>query len=130
VFANEVNIIKETDDKFIRGRFLENDDDIKDENYDDDDDDEEIIIEHGRIYYENNKILKPIAIGLLIMLIISIVLAIVKLVTNIRRRRGERYRMAIQASKNSIVYQKLSEEIPKTINKNPKVHRYSRINQV
>lgn len=71
--------------------------------------------------------------------VLMILLAIARVVYVVLRKRGERYRMALLASKNSFVYQKLSEDIvkpkegkdlkPKAI-KQPKVHRYAPINQV
>ncbi|XP_055374597.1 uncharacterized protein PFD1115c [Condylostylus longicornis] len=120
LFVDEVNVIRETDDKFLRGKLL-TDDDLED-------DGEEIIIQHGRIYYENYRYLKIAAVLLIIFSLLLLIIG--KIITIIRRKRGERYRMAILASKNSIVYKKLSEEITKPVNKNPKVHRYLRINQV
>lgn len=50
----------------------------------------------------------------------------------VMRKRGERYRMSLlQAHTNSIVYQKLTEDIkPPKEPKQPKVHQYTPINQV
>lgn len=64
-----------------------------------------------------------------------LVIIIVRLATMLLDKRHERYRQAILASKNSFVYQKLSEEIgggghPGKAPSIPKVHRYQPIQQV
>lgn len=80
-----------------------------------------------------------IPVILVISCVLLILLAIARVVYVVLRKRGERYRMALLASKNSFVYQKLSEDITKPSGKDqkqpkmvkqPKVHRYAPINQV
>lgn len=103
---------------------------------DDDDDDEdseseeefplenEIQTEYAVL--EQYGYLVPIATVMLVLLIVLAVMA--RIMSIMMRRRGEHYRQALLASKNSIVYQKLSEDIvgPTT----PKFHRYAPIEQV
>lgn len=103
------------------------DDDEEDEDDDDDDEYEERIIEHGRIYYGGYKFLVPVII--IVTCVLILLLAIAKIISMIMRKRGERYRMSLlQAHKNSIVYQKLTEDIvPPKEPKQPKVHRYAPI---
>ncbi|XP_011208883.2 uncharacterized protein LOC105230016 [Bactrocera dorsalis] len=126
VHVEEVDLSKETKDQFLLNKFLMNGDDSSEN-----DPEEEIIIERGRIYYEGYKFLIPIIVIITCLLIL--VLVLVKIVAIVLRKRGERYRMALLASSNnSIVYQKLSEEIKPKVKepKIPKVHRYAPINQV
>uniref|UniRef100_A0A0A1XPF6 Leucine-rich repeat-containing protein 15 n=1 Tax=Zeugodacus cucurbitae TaxID=28588 RepID=A0A0A1XPF6_ZEUCU len=126
VRVEEVDLNKETKDQFLLNKFLMDGDDSSEN-----DPEEEIIIERGRIYYEGYKFLIPIIVIITCLLILMLVL--VKIVSIVLRKRGERYRMALLASSNnSIVYQKLSEEIKPKVKepKIPKVHRYAPINQV
>lgn len=109
----------------------DDDDDKEDDDEDEDDDnDEEYIIERGHIYYSGYRFLVPIVI--IITCVIVLLLVIAKIVSMVLRKRGERYRMSLlQAHTNSIVYQKLTEDIkPPKESKQPKVHRYAPINQV
>lgn len=84
--------------------------------------DEEVVILDG------NTLLQISGLWLPIMCIAMGIVVIMLAISRIFAKRGERYRQALLASKNSIVYQKLTEDIvaPKT----PKVHRYAPIQQV
>ncbi|TMW45721.1 hypothetical protein DOY81_009203 [Sarcophaga bullata] len=140
--VEEIDLSKETNDRFLLDKFiaerkkhLERVDEDEDENEDDndeeeDDNDEEYIIERGHIYYSGYRFLVPIII--ILTCVIVLLLVIVKIVSMVMRKRGERYRMSLlQAHTNSIVYQKLTEDIkPPKESKQPKVHRYAPINQV
>uniref|UniRef100_A0A1A9X3D8 Uncharacterized protein n=1 Tax=Glossina brevipalpis TaxID=37001 RepID=A0A1A9X3D8_9MUSC len=140
--VKEVDLIKETENKYLLDKFLaqhenhlnnivrdEEEDDSSDDD-DDEGDDEEFIIEHGRIYYSGYRFMIPIII--IVTSVLLLLLIIAKVVSMVMRKRGERYRMSLlQAHKNSIVYQKLSEEIkPPKEPKQPKVHRYAPISVV
>ncbi|XP_061391871.1 kinesin-related protein 4-like [Musca vetustissima] len=119
--VEEVDLEKETRDD----RLLKEDD--EDDDDDDDDEYEERIIERGRIYYGGYGFFVPVII--IVTCVLIVLLAIAKVVSMIMRKRGERYRMSLlQARNNSIVYQKLSEDIvPPKEPKQPKVHRYAPI---
>lgn len=80
-------------------------------------------LNYGQISIYNY--LKPILI--IVFAVLALLIIIGKIVSVMMRRRGERYRQALLASKNSIVYQKLSEDIGPTT---PKFNRYAPINQV
>lgn len=87
---------------------------------------EELIGGQSGVYFGQYRYLVPILITVFSVLVFLLLIA--KLVSVLMHRRYERYRQALLASKNSIIYQKLSEDIgyPTT----PKVHRYAPINQV
>ncbi|XP_062544333.1 uncharacterized protein LOC134211470 isoform X2 [Armigeres subalbatus] len=88
--------------------------------------DEEVVILDRNAMLEISALWLPIF--LIALGIVVLCMAISKTFAFMMRKRGERYRQALLASKNSIVYQKLTEDIvaPKT----PKVHRYAPIQQV
>jgi len=87
---------------------------------------EDGVLEEHSFNFGSYSYLAPILITVFSVLVLLLLVA--KLVTLLMHRRYERYREALLASKNSIIYQKLSEDIvsPST----PKVHRYAPINQV
>lgn len=96
--------------------------------------DDDLGYEQESVFYTSPKFLGPIIITLVSILILLVFVA--KIVLVIMYKRGERYRMSLlQAHKNTIVYQKLSEEIKPTIDSknkftHPKVHRYAPISSV
>lgn len=124
--VQEIELSNGENGKMLINKFLLNGEDTETN-----DDTEEIIIERGHIYYSGFKFLIPAIVIVICMIIMLLIIA--KIVTMVMRKRGERYRMALLASsKNSIVYQKLSEDIKPVAkeSKQPKVHRYAPINQV
>lgn len=106
-------------------------DDNVDEDEDDDDDDDDNTDDEDRFEVLRRSYLQygyVMPMLLVVLSVFAILIATAKIMALMMRRRGERYRQALLASKNSIVYQKLSEEInaPQT----PKFHRYAPIEQV
>ena len=95
---------------------------------DDEYDDEEVIIEGPANTIFAISFLWPILI--LIMIVILILVTISKVISLMIKRREEQYHQSLLAYKNSIVYQKLSEEIIGSKVKQPKEHKYAPINQV
>lgn len=87
---------------------------------------EEVVILDGSTLLQISGLWLPILC--IAMGIVVIIVAVSRILAIMMRKRGERYRQALLASKNSIVYQKLTEDIvaPQT----PKVHRYAPIQQV
>lgn len=104
---------------------IDDDNDSGDDDDDGDDEDDDSF-ESLRVTYMQYGYLVPML--LVVGSVFVIMLSVAKIVSVMMRRRGERYRQALLASKNSIVYQKLSEEIGAPVT--PKFHRYAPIEQV
>lgn len=102
-------------------------DDVDDDD-DDVDDDFDIEREERIMAFYAMDIGFVIQICLIVFVMLIIFALCAKIMANHMSRQGDRYRQALLASKNSIVYKKLSEDIagPKT----PKCHRYAPIEQV
>ncbi|XP_050093253.1 uncharacterized protein LOC126576151 isoform X1 [Anopheles aquasalis] len=108
-----------------KNRIIEDEQDFDDDE-DDSNADEVVILEgNGGMFAMTYMWIVLVCVVLALCVILVVVRSIIELMV---KRRGERYRQAILASKNSFVYQKLTEDIaaPTT----PKVHRYAPINQV
>lgn len=116
----DANILQKMEQNIL-GDDIDDDDDT-----DEDDDDEDDISIEGPKYYLAYQFLWPILI--VVFSVLTVLLVIGKIISLCMRKRGERYRQALLASKNSIVYQKLSEDVysPAT----PQPHRYAPIEQV
>ncbi|XP_034105289.1 uncharacterized protein LOC117568619 [Drosophila albomicans] len=126
--VEEIDLSKETKDKFLLDKLGS---DSEEENSDEEDE-EEIFIQRGHVYNMSYKYIAPTII--VVCCLLMILFGLFKIAAMVLHKRGERYRMAILASKNSFVYQKLSEDIVKPAvskePKQPKVHKYAPINQV
>nr|XP_016929534.1 protein scribble homolog [Drosophila suzukii] len=129
VRAEDVDMSQETRDRFLLEKLGFDSESEESDEY------TEKMIFHGQLSYD---VVVPLIIVSFCLLMI--VLSIARVIYVVLRKRGERYRMALLASKNSFVYQKLSEDIVKPTTskdqkqpkhlKQPKVHRYAPINQV
>lgn len=113
ILLDGIQVIKQVENSIFGGSSIANGEE------------EEVVIEAATIQ-QQYRFLWPM---LIVMISIFVVLLIIMFtIASCMRRRGERYRQALLQSKNSIIYQKLSEEIhtPQT----PKIHRYTPIAQV
>jgi hypothetical protein len=68
-------------------------------------------------------------IVIILSTVIALLLIIARVIAVLMHRRGERYREALIRSKNSIIYQKLTEDLP-TPTQIPKLHKYMPVQQV
>uniref|UniRef100_A0A182TGV9 Uncharacterized protein n=1 Tax=Anopheles melas TaxID=34690 RepID=A0A182TGV9_9DIPT len=126
--SDEEYNIEDEDDKIeqgiLTGKQADEDDDGE---YEDDGAsvDDVVILENGSMFAVSSV---WIVVACILFGISMLLLVVVKVLTEVMKRRGERYRQALLASKNSFVYQKLTEDIVPS--KVPKIHRYEPINQV
>uniref|UniRef100_A0A182SRF5 TOLL-like receptor 11 n=1 Tax=Anopheles maculatus TaxID=74869 RepID=A0A182SRF5_9DIPT len=124
------NGIQQIEQDILTGKHNNNDGDNEDDDeYEDDSEgtnvDDVVILENASMLAVSTVAL---IIGCIVIGSLMLTLLVAKIVALIFKRRGERYRQALLASKNSFVYQKLTEDIVPS--KTPKVHRYEPINQV
>lgn len=118
------NGIQKIEQGILTGKQADEDDDGE---YEDDGAsvDDVVILENGSMFAVSSV---WIVVACILFGISMLLLVVVKVLTEVMKRRGERYRQALLASKNSFVYQKLTEDIVPS--KVPKIHRYEPINQV
>lgn len=122
ILLDGIKVIKEIDNR-IFGKLIESSSELligifysSGGSNDNDGDSQEVTIEEASTSY---RFIWPMLIVMLS--IVVVLLVIMNVIALCMRKRGERYRQALLQSKNSIIYQKLSEEIaPQT----PKIHRY------
>ncbi|GAB0096941.1 Hydroxyacid-oxoacid transhydrogenase [Sergentomyia squamirostris] len=127
LLVKELDIIQK-----MQGDLFGKESDIPEDDYDEDLDDDGESDEEDEDTSAPTMVARLMVIWPILIVVLSALLMLMiigKVVSMLMRKRGERYRQALLASKNSIVYQKLSEDInhsPPT----PKINRYQPINQV